>query len=939
MLALLLGIVFSSLLPLGASDSTDVERCVHYYDQANVDDTWRNLIGNWQRLSPSEADSLWSLLPLLERSRSCLGDRRPDVIANSYWNETYIRASLQQFPETFAAFDAFFNQFRTLPANVPDSIRTDLRERVALMRRARGYLHYRLGDLAPAIADYAEASSVMPASEVVWRLQLLVDLGVIVLRTDDHEGARRYFREAVRLAEQSASSEEEVRIQHARALADLADLILSEHGASISGAQLDRARELVEQSKAIYSEKGNRWSALQNLLLGRISSLSGDYGRARDHLAHSLSWARAEGEVSNEMIYLRTLGAIELRAGNADDAERHLTNALEMARSLGDLERQRGILHLLGTLSELQGDLAQAEAWYRDAVEVIEEYRSSLRATQWSLTAFSGWQEIYRSLVRSLLAQNRPAEAFRILERTRGRHLTDLRIQQKISQDLPPAQRVRYDSLTQAIEEVRTQLSRSASAQLDSLRSVETKLVAQRRGLLPFSDAPDAVNVDALQTALRRQGQTLVSYFVDTSPAFGQRPTRSHAFVLTADTLRAVPLPGVTEASVSTTLSSVSPLFAPETSRPTGISGMHFDLRPLHDLYERLFAPVEPHLRNNRAVVIPDGPLFRLPFPMLVSERPARRFAYDDASFLLDRYATSVELSASLLADAQTSTAVFESKTHALAAFGVSRFDRPRPIPTALRSAMPGVGLGADPDASEIQLASLPGVRRELQSLRSLVAGGRFALDDDATESAFHATENEAKILHLASHAFVHASSPLYNAFALAPGDSSESPRADGWLFLHEIQSDADDIPLVYLSGCSTAEGTLRSGEGMEGLQYAFRAMGARSTVSNLWPVDDDAAVELTRSFYRLLGEGVPKDIALQKAQARYLSRHRDRSSPFFWASTVLYGSPESIPLERPSLPVRLYHSLTLQSTLIFGVSLLLVVGGVLFVRRRVRPS
>ena len=47
----------------------------------------------------------------------------------------------------------------------------------------------------------------------------------------------------------------------------------------------------------------------------------------------------------------------------------------------------------------------------------------------------------------------------------------------------------------------------------------------------------------------------------------------------------------------------------------------------------------------------------------------------------------------------------------------------------------------------------------------------------------------------------------------------------------------------------------------------AFRAIGAQSTLSNLWPADDESAVERTRMFYRFLKEGHPKDVALRKAQ------------------------------------------------------------------------
>jgi hypothetical protein len=86
----------------------------------------------------------------------------------------------------------------------------------------------------------------------------------------------------------------------------------------------------------------------------------------------------------------------------------------------------------------------------------------------------------------------------------------------------------------------------------------------------------------------------------------------------------------------------------------------------------------------------------------------------------------------------------------------------------------------------------------------------------------------------------------------------------------------------------------------MAGLQFAFRAMGALSTVSNLWPTADRSSVALMENFYRNLREGLSKDRALRQAKLTYLETHPNKVSPFFWAPSVLYGSPQPVPLEPP---------------------------------------
>ena len=84
----------------------------------------------------------------------------------------------------------------------------------------------------------------------------------------------------------------------------------------------------------------------------------------------------------------------------------------------------------------------------------------------------------------------------------------------------------------------------------------------------------------------------------------------------------------------------------------------------------------------------------------------------------------------------------------------------------------------------------------------------------------------------------------------------------------------------------------------MAGLQYAFRAMGAQSTVSNLWLTADQASSALTENFYRNLRNGFSKDRALRQAKLTYLETHPNKASPFFWAPSVLYGSTQPAPLE-----------------------------------------
>jgi CHAT domain-containing protein len=415
--------------------------------------------------------------------------------------------------------------------------------------------------------------------------------------------------------------------------------------------------------------------------------------------------------------------------------------------------------------------------------------------------------------------------------------------------------------------------------------------MAARQEALPTVPSSSFPSVDVLSEILDRRDRALVSYFIDNPWPVYDRSPRSVAFVLTPDSLRTVPLPHLTQDSVRRHVEAVSPLFTDWD--PERANAMHFDLRPLHHLYEAIYAPVARHLRADRPLtIVPDGPLYRLPFSMLVESLPGGRFAPSEARFLLHERPTSLEIAASLVADTSRGPSNRSRFTPQVAAYGVSQFDTLGTVPSALHAALPEAAID-----SSFAPSPLPGVERELRALASTVADTRIALNRTATEQSLRHDVRTAGILHLASHAFVHPSSPLQNALLLHP-DSSETDPSNGVLFLHELHEHRSRIPLVVLSGCGTANGPLRGGEGMEGLQYAFRAMGARSTLSTLWPVSDAASVDLMRSFYRHLEEGLSKDRALQQAKLQYLTDHPQRSSPFFWAPPILYGTTTSLPLE-----------------------------------------
>jgi CHAT domain-containing protein len=96
----------------------------------------------------------------------------------------------------------------------------------------------------------------------------------------------------------------------------------------------------------------------------------------------------------------------------------------------------------------------------------------------------------------------------------------------------------------------------------------------------------------------------------------------------------------------------------------------------------------------------------------------------------------------------------------------------------------------------------------------------------------------------------------------------------DGILTAEEVQSlDLRGTDLVVLSACETGLGAHQHGQGVQGLQRAFQAAGARAVVASLWKVDDAATTVLMEHFYaNLWSEKMSKLEALRQAQLTVLN-------------------------------------------------------------------
>ena len=164
------------------------------------------------------------------------------------------------------------------------------------------------------------------------------------------------------------------------------------------------------------------------------------------------------------------------------------------------------------------------------------------------------------------------------------------------------------------------------------------------------------------------------------------------------------------------------------------------------------------------------------------------------------------------------------------------------------------------------------------------------------------------KVLHIATHGFfepdadtyTYLTNPLYRSGLLFTGSQEtfrnqesirgniERGKEDGILTAFEAMNlNIDNTELVVLSACETGLGEIRNGEGVYGLQRAFKVAGAKSILTSLWKVDDNVTQELMVSFYENWLGGMEKRKAFKTAQRTIKDKYPE---PYYWGAFVFIG-------------------------------------------------
>lgn len=298
-------------------------------------------------------------------------------------------------------------------------------------------------------------------------------------------------------------------------------------------------------------------------------------------------------------------------------------------------------------------------------------------------------------------------------------------------------------------------------------------------------------------------------------------------------------------------------------------------IRSSQILWKSLIEPVYKNLDGKRLIIIPDGLLGYLSFDLLLkpSEEIPTNLIYKTLPFLLKEFPISYAYSSSLKYNEYF-------KKESIANQNFIGF-------------APVYSAKTDSDLFVTEnLKPLPGAMSEVLDAKAIF-GGEAYLNNKATKTNFLRNASTYKIIHLAMHTLINDSLPMFSELVFS---NSGLDSNDQKLFTYEIYGLNLEADMVTLSACNTGTGKLQHGEGIMSLSRGFVYAGVPSIVMTLWDVQDNSSSEIMKQYYTYLHQGLPKDIALQKAKLEFLDgSNMLKAHPYYWSAYIITGDSSPI--------------------------------------------
>jgi CHAT domain-containing protein len=810
------------------------------------------------------------------RGAAIIEELKDPFVANVYINIGIVLRLQGNFRE------AADNYSRALKINEAQGSKQD----IAAAAFNLGNAYANLGNQRLALEQYKRSLEISKELGIQLGIAYNTDaFGRVYEAQGDYDLALSYYQQSLALKEKGANQPEGANQR------EVANTLMNIGVVYQDMMKPAPAREYLDKALKVKEASGDKAGVADiHYNYGLLLRQEGDSAGALEHDRASIALGEALG---NKSILADALTEM----ARSYYAQKDYSQALEAGRRATEIARQIGATGILWRSTDVtalalakSGQTEAARDMLAEAIAAVEELRNQAAGGEEERASFlAGKTKPYKHLVQLLVSQNKAEEALAVAEQAKARVLLDVM----------RSGRIRIDKAMTAPEneQERKLVSRLASLNVQ-LSAEKAKSTANAARLTQLNADLDQARLEyrGFQTALYaahpelrvERGDSQPISLAQTAALLPDPGTALLEFVVTDEAAYLfVTTKGTQAGSPQLTAYTLTVTAKELAARVDGFRKQLATRDPdygksAHELYRLLMRPTRVALAGKtRIVIVPDGPLWDLPFQAL---QPAA------GHHLLEDTAISYAPSLTVLLEMVRRHGA-RSEAQRLLALGnpaFSKQDAERLIAQA--------SLAPNDHALRDLPVDLPNAQHEVAALLRLYGAQHSAIytGGAATEQAFKAEAGKYDVLHLATHGVFDNRNPMYSHLLLAgPGSDGDD---DGLLEAWEVVNLNLKADLVVLSACETARGKASGGEGLIGMSWAFFVAGSPSLVASQWKVDSASTTELMLNFHRGLrnpagrpGRSAAKARALQQAALRVMKSPQYRH-PFYWAGFVLIG-------------------------------------------------
>ena len=575
--------------------------------------------------------------------------------------------------------------------------------------------------------------------------------------------------------------------------------------------------------------------------MGQWDQAVSDYGQAVQY-AKQLSYWRGLTQVDG------LLATAYLHQGALQPALTAINDAIAANQQIPDeLYFVPRDLAIKAEIMARLGDRKSAIILYEKSADMLDALLSRVPTPTVERLLLADLSKVYSGYFEFLSDQGKTSDAFRVIERARGRVEAQSLAHHEIVMPHDPSPAEQQLSRLN-IDLLNTDDSAARGRILDSIYQTELQLDSDSTAR---NKPPEPIDLGQLQHELRTS-EVFVEYVLDNP--------HSYALALTHTTVHRYALPSKDE------------LEQEASTYRSEILQQKTDLSLAQQLFNGLLGGIPEFKYKQALIVVPDGRLHLLPFSALANT----------GKYVLTSHLVSVVPSGTVLHILEHRAQ--QNPEGNLPYVGVAAWTTNSPPHTLLASIHRAV---SGPERRE--LVALPESRHEVEMIAAdLPKPSTILLGAKATKTNFEQLPlGHTSVIHLALHGYVDPEIPDRSALVFAP---QQQATDDGLLQIRDIRNLHLNASLVTLSACDTGVGPV-SEEGVANIVNAFIEAGSQSVVSTLWELEDHATAHLMTTFYEHLGRHEEKAEALRQAQLEMLN---SGAPPYYWAGFVLDGDPRS---------------------------------------------